>query len=87
MRPTIEYFLVPNSPWTYLGHERFAQIAAAAGAGINVLPVDLGGDQCQDGAAQGATLLPLRGILPRGGMSSSFGRPGGSAHTATGAEM
>ncbi|MEO7055187.1 MAG: 2-hydroxychromene-2-carboxylate isomerase [Caldimonas sp.] len=42
MAATIDYFLAPQSPWTYLGHERFAAIAAAAGAKINVLPVDLG---------------------------------------------
>ncbi len=40
--PAIDYYLSPHSPWTYLGHARFAQIAAAAGAKINVLPVDLG---------------------------------------------
>ena len=39
---TIDYYLSPQSPWTYLGHERLAQIAAAAGAKVNVLPVDLG---------------------------------------------
>jgi 2-hydroxychromene-2-carboxylate isomerase len=38
----IDYFLSPQSPWTYLGHERFAAIAARTGARINVLPVDLG---------------------------------------------
>jgi 2-hydroxychromene-2-carboxylate isomerase len=38
----IDYFFSPQSPWTYLGHERFAEIAAKAGATINVLPVDLG---------------------------------------------
>jgi 2-hydroxychromene-2-carboxylate isomerase len=38
----IDYFLSPQSPWTYLGHERFADIARKAGAQINVLPVDLG---------------------------------------------
>jgi len=38
----IDYFLSPQSPWTYLGHERFAEIARKAGAKINVLPVDLG---------------------------------------------
>lgn len=42
MAMTIDYFLSPQSPWTYLGHERFAAIAAKAGAKINVLPVDLG---------------------------------------------
>ena len=42
MSTAIDYYLSPQSPWTYLGHERFAQIAAAAGAKVNVLPVDLG---------------------------------------------
>jgi 2-hydroxychromene-2-carboxylate isomerase len=42
MTITIDYYFSPHSPWTYLGHERFAAIAAAAGARINVLPVDLG---------------------------------------------
>ena len=42
MAATIDYFLSPQSPWTYLGHDRFATIAAKAGATINVLPVDLG---------------------------------------------
>ncbi|MGZ5714901.1 MAG: 2-hydroxychromene-2-carboxylate isomerase, partial [Caldimonas sp.] len=41
-RHTIDYYLSPQSPWTYLGHERFAEIAKAAGATVNVLPVDLG---------------------------------------------
>ncbi len=42
MSKTIDYYLSPQSPWTYLGHERFAEIAKAAGAKVNVLPVDLG---------------------------------------------
>ncbi len=42
MSLAIDYFLSPQSPWTYLGHERFAAIAARTGATINVLPVDLG---------------------------------------------
>ena len=42
MTLAIDYFLSPQSPWTYLGHERFAEIAKKAGARINVLPVDLG---------------------------------------------
>ena len=53
MALTVDYYFAPNSPWTYLGHERFAQIAAAAGAGINVLPVDLGGK-----------VFPVSGGLP-----------------------
>ena len=39
---TIDYFLAPQSPWTYLGHARFVAIARAAGATVRVLPVDLG---------------------------------------------
>src|SRR5450755_148055 len=42
MPKTIDYYFSPQSPWTYLGHERFARIATAAKAKINVLPVDLG---------------------------------------------
>ena len=42
MAATIDYYFAPQSPWAYLGHERFARIAAAAGATIRVLPVDLG---------------------------------------------
>ena len=38
----VDYFLSPQSPWTYLGHERFAAMAAKAGARVKVLPVDLG---------------------------------------------
>jgi 2-hydroxychromene-2-carboxylate isomerase len=39
---TIEYYFAPQSPWTYLGHERLAAIAQQAGAQIRVYPVDLG---------------------------------------------
>ena len=42
MGMAIDYFFSPQSPWSYLGHERIASIAARAGAAINVLPVDLG---------------------------------------------
>ena len=53
MALTVDYYFAPNSPWTYLGHERFWQIAKAAGASINVLPVDLGGK-----------VFPVSGGLP-----------------------
>jgi 2-hydroxychromene-2-carboxylate isomerase len=42
MPQTIDYYFAPQSPWTYLGHERFEKIAQAAGAQIRVFPVDLG---------------------------------------------
>src|SRR5205085_11018708 len=34
MAVAIDYFFSPQSPWTYLGHERFAEIARDAGATI-----------------------------------------------------
>ena len=50
---TIDYYLAPQSPWTYLGHERLARMAAAAGAQVRVLPMDLG-----------AKVFPVSGGLP-----------------------
>ena len=55
MSKTIDYYLAPQSPWTYLGHQRFADIARAAAARVNVLPVDLGGK-----------VFPVSGGLPLG---------------------
>jgi carboxymethylenebutenolidase len=42
MPQTLDYYLAPQSPWTYLGHERFLRIAAAAGATVRVKPADFG---------------------------------------------
>jgi 2-hydroxychromene-2-carboxylate isomerase len=42
MSQTVDYYFAPQSPWTYLGHERLMAIAQAAGASIRVFPVDLG---------------------------------------------
>jgi 2-hydroxychromene-2-carboxylate isomerase len=55
MTKIIDYYLAPQSPWTYLGHERFVRLAAQAGATVNVLPVDLGGK-----------IFPVSGGLPLG---------------------
>jgi 2-hydroxychromene-2-carboxylate isomerase len=52
---TIDYYFAPQSPWTYLGHDRLTQIARAAGAKVQVLPVDLGGQ-----------IFPASGGLPLG---------------------
>jgi len=38
----IEYFLAPQSPWTYLGHQRLRDIAARHDATIECKPMDLG---------------------------------------------
>jgi 2-hydroxychromene-2-carboxylate isomerase len=39
---TIDYYLSPGSPWTYLGHARLADMAKRHGAQVNVKPVDFG---------------------------------------------
>ena len=39
---TVDYYMSPASPWSYLGHARFAQIAKRHGVTINVKPVDFG---------------------------------------------
>lgn len=54
MSTTVDYYFAPPSPWTYLGHERFAQIARAADATVCVLPIDLG------------QVFPVSGGLPLG---------------------
>jgi 2-hydroxychromene-2-carboxylate isomerase len=50
---TVDYYFAPQSPFTYLGHRRFAEIVRSAGARVNVLPVDLGGK-----------VFPISGGLP-----------------------
>lgn len=42
MMKEIDYYMVPSSPWTYLGHDRLAAIAAKHGARIIMKPFDLG---------------------------------------------
>ena len=55
MSTTVDYYFTPQSPWAYLGHARFSQIARAAGATVRVLPIDLGGK-----------VFPISGGLPLG---------------------
>lgn len=50
----VDYFLAPQSPWTYLGHERFVRIAREAGTAVRVRPMDLG------------RIFPISGGLPLG---------------------
>ena len=49
---TIDYYLAPQSPWTYLGHARLVALAKKHGAKINIKPMDLG------------KIFPLSGGLP-----------------------
>jgi 2-hydroxychromene-2-carboxylate isomerase len=52
MAKLIDYYFTPVSPYTYLGHERFLEIAARHGATIAVKPVDYG------------RIFPVSGGLP-----------------------
>lgn len=52
MRHAVDYYFAPNSPWTYLGHARFAALLAGSGASVRVLPMDL------------AQVFPVSGGLP-----------------------
>ena len=54
MSLTVDYYLAPQSPWTYLGHARFLRMAAEAGARVNLKVVDLG------------KVFPVSGGLPLG---------------------
>lgn len=56
MSVTIDYFFAPNSPWTFLGHQRLTDLAQAHGATVRVMPVDLG----QVFSASGGLPLPKR---------------------------
>lgn len=38
----VDYYLAPQSPWTYLGHARFVAMAREAGAQVRLRPTDLG---------------------------------------------
>jgi 2-hydroxychromene-2-carboxylate isomerase len=53
MTQRIDYYFAPQSPWSYLGHQRFWDIARNAHVQIRVLPVDLGGK-----------VFPVSGGLP-----------------------
>ncbi|MEO8280983.1 MAG: 2-hydroxychromene-2-carboxylate isomerase [Ideonella sp.] len=43
MTKTVDYYIAPQSPFVYLGHERFMKILAETGARARLMPVDLGG--------------------------------------------
>lgn len=53
MTKTVDYYFTPVSPWTYLGHDRFAAMCARHGATIRVKPCDIGGK-----------VFPISGGLP-----------------------
>jgi carboxymethylenebutenolidase len=55
MGRTVDYYLAPQSPWAYLGHQRLAEIVQHSGATVRVMPIDLGGK-----------VFPISGGLPLG---------------------
>jgi 2-hydroxychromene-2-carboxylate isomerase len=55
MNRTVDYYFAPQSPWTYLGHARLAEILQQRGCAVRVMPVDLGGK-----------VFPISGGLPLG---------------------
>jgi 2-hydroxychromene-2-carboxylate isomerase len=48
----IDYYLAPQSPWTYLGHDRLVALLNKYSASVRVLPMDLG------------QIFPVSGGLP-----------------------
>ncbi len=50
----IDYYMTPSSPWAYLGHARFTEIARKHTAQVEVKPVDFG------------VIFPQSGGLPLG---------------------
>jgi 2-hydroxychromene-2-carboxylate isomerase len=54
MTKSVDYYLTPVSPWAYLGHARFTEIAKRHGAAVAVKPVDYG------------VIFPQSGGLPLG---------------------
>ena len=54
MSRTVLYYFAPQSPWTYLGHARFADLLRTSRRDVAVLPVDFG------------RIFPASGGLPLG---------------------
>lgn len=54
MTGTVDYYFSLNSPWTYLGHDRFADLVESHGLAVRVYPVDFG------------IIFPATGGLPVG---------------------
>lgn len=55
MSHAVDYYFAPQSPWAYLGHQRFQTIVKNTGAQVRVMPIDLGGK-----------VFPISGGLPLG---------------------
>jgi 2-hydroxychromene-2-carboxylate isomerase len=52
MLKIVDYYFAPNSPWTYLGHQRFIDLIMGNQGAMNLKPVDYG------------KIFPVSGGLP-----------------------
>jgi len=52
---SVDYYFAPQSPWAYLGHQRFQNSLKKSSASVRVMPIDLGGK-----------VFPISGGLPLG---------------------
>lgn len=43
MTKTVDYYMAPQSPFVYLGHDHLTKLLAEHGARVRLFPVDLGG--------------------------------------------
>ena len=60
MPKTIEYYFAPQSPYAYLGHARFVEIAGRHGAQVDLRPCDIGKIFSQSGGLPLAKRAPQR---------------------------
>ena len=49
---TVEYFMSPGSPWSFMGHQRFIEIVNKFNVNVNMYPVNYG------------EIFPLSGGVP-----------------------
>lgn len=52
MSHSVDYYFAPQSPWMFLGHDRFRDLLTRTGTAVRVLPVDYG------------RIFPVSGGLP-----------------------
>ena len=60
MTPTIDYYFICSSPYAYLGHKAFIDLAARHGAEIRYRPIDIRGVWANSGSVPLGERTPLR---------------------------
>ena len=77
MDKVVDYYVTPASPYAYLGHDRFAALAARHGAVVNIYPVDIGKVFAVSGGVAPGPRAPQRPALPLGQLRGWGRLPGG----------